>query len=87
MSKAVERMEKIFEDEEVEVYKGFTDEEVEELIEELLSERPMTLAELRDALRIAVSDERLRWLLKRMVERRKVFFDPRSKVYFGGEYV
>ena len=87
MSKAVERMEKIFEDEEVEVYKGFTDDEIERLIEELLSKKPMTFDELRDALEVAVSDDKLRWMLRRMSERKKVFYDPKSKVYFGEEYV
>ena len=87
MSKAIERMEKLFEDDEVELYRGFTDDEIERFIEELLSKRPMTFDELRDELEVAVSDDKLRWMLRRMTERKKVFYDPQSKVYFGEEYV
>ena len=78
----IERMEKVYEDSDIELYRGLDEREAERLIEDLLLQKPMTFNEIKRALAVAVSDERIRRILRRLIERKRVAYDPRTREYY-----
>jgi len=68
------RLRKVYEDEEIEVYRSLDDAELPHAIIDIIREagRPLTWRELRSRFSTVVSDDRLREALKKLIEEDKV---------------
>ena len=74
-------LEKIYEDNDVIVYIGLSDQTIKEIILTLLKERPMTISELDRYLIGITGKERARKLLAELIEEKKVKFDHITNLY------
>ena len=66
--KVMEELEKIYEDEEIEVFAAPDDAELEKLLLEVLKEKPMKFKELKEVFSATAGEDRLRRSLMKLLE-------------------
>ncbi len=70
--KVMEELEKLYEDEDIEVYAAPDDNELERLILEILREKPMKFKELKEVFSATAGEDRLRRALTKLIENQQV---------------
>lgn len=71
----------VYDDDDVTVFIAPTESEAEEIIAKMLKKKPMTLKEIYMVLSNLVSDEKIRKILRKMMEENKVEFNQDTKKY------
>jgi len=70
--KVMEELEKIYEDEEIEVFAAPDDSELEKLLLEILKEKPMKFKELKEVFSATAGEDRLRRSLMKLLEEGRI---------------
>ncbi len=70
--KVMEELEKLYEDDDIEVYAAPDDSELERLILEILREKPMKFKELKEVFSATAGEDRLRRALTKLIENQQV---------------
>ncbi len=70
--KVMEELEKLYEDEDIEVYAAPDDNELEKLILEILRDKPMRFKELKEVFSATAGEDRLRRALTKLIETQQV---------------
>lgn len=80
--KAIEKkLSVVYDDNEVAVYIAPSEEEAEKIILKMLKQRAMTLKEIHSVLTNLVSDEKIRRILRKLMEEKKIEFNQDTKQY------
>ena len=69
----------VYDDDEVTVFIAPDEKETEEIIKKMLAERAMTVNEIHEALSNLASDDRIRRILRKLMEEGKIEMDKRTK--------
>jgi len=74
-------LQKLYEDKEIEVYIGLSDEAIKEIILEYLRYKEMSFSELIRKLAGITGKDRARKLLGELIDENKVVYDPETNKY------
>ena len=69
----------VYDDDEVTVFIAPDEKETEEIIKKMLAERAMTTNEIHEALNNLASDDRIRRILRRLMEEGKIEMDSKTR--------
>jgi len=69
----------VYDDDEITVFIAPDEKETEEIIKKMLAERAMTTNEIHEALSNLASDDRIRKILRKLIQEGKVEMDKRTK--------